>query len=88
MGKIFNSEWKQELGMNQVSNVTASAFFLSVSGTIFPLLSLPFLLLCPMPSHLLFQALFQLLSLSLWISSFDLGNRVGVPWHKLVAYAS
>lgn len=74
--------------MNQISNVTTSAFFLSVSGTIFPLLSLPFLFLYPVPSHLLFQVLFQLLSLSLLISCFDLGNRVGVPWRKLVTYAS
>lgn len=59
MGKGFNSEWKEKgSGMNQVSSVAAPAFFLSVSDTIFLLLSLPLLVLCPMPSHLLFWALF------------------------------
>lgn len=59
MGKRFNSERKGKgLGMNQVSKVASSAFFLSVSVTIFPLVSWPLLVLCPMPSHLLFPALF------------------------------
>lgn len=88
MGKSLNLERKEKRsGMKQVYNIAASAFFFQ-SHTIFPLLSLPLLVLYPMPSHLLFSCLFYLLSLFLWIRCFDLGSRVSVPWCKLITYAS
>lgn len=58
MGKRLNLERKEKRsGMKQVYNVAASAFFFQ-SHTIFPLLSLPLLVLYPMPSHLLFSVFF------------------------------
>jgi len=59
--------------MNHFSKVASSAF-VSVFDTIFPLLSLPLVVLYPMPSHFLFPAFFQLLSLSFWIRCLDLGS--------------
>lgn len=62
MGKKLSSVEREgignELGLQYWRHLQIFSFFISVSDTIFLLLSLPLLALCPMPSHLLFPAPF------------------------------